>query len=62
MNSFAFYFQTFVKQITLSDTINAQKTKFTIKDFFSKCEQIRLKLLILCNELKYFKWFFKCFS
>ena len=37
----------------LSDTIfTAQKIKFSIKDFFSKCDQIRKKLQIWSHLLK----------
>ena len=31
---------------------NAQKTKFSIKNFFSKCDQIRRKLQIWSHLLK----------
>ena len=37
-------------QLLLTHT--AQKMKFSIKDFFSKCDQIRRKLLILSHLLK----------
>ena len=33
---------------------NAQKNKFSIKDFFSKCDQIRRKLKIWSHLLKKF--------
>ena len=33
-------------------TITAQKMKFSIKDFFSKCDQIRKKLQIWSHLLK----------
>ena len=33
------------------DYFTAQKMKFSIKDFFSKCDQIRRKLRI-CSHLK----------
>ena len=33
-------------------TNTAQKLKFSMKDFFSKCDQIRKKLRILLNLLK----------
>ena len=42
-------------QITIrvaSDTLTAQKMKFSIKDFFSKCDQIRRKLRIWSHLLK----------
>ena len=32
--------------------LTAQKRKFSIKDFFSKCEQIRKKLRICTHSLK----------
>ena len=35
-------------------TITAQKMKFSIKDFFSKCDQIRKKLQIWSHLLKKF--------
>ena len=36
------------KEVSSSNlkTVTAQKTKFSIKDFFSKCDQIRRKLRI----------------
>ena len=37
---------------TISDGLTAQKLKFSIKDFFSKCDQIRRKLLIWSHLLK----------
>ena len=33
-------------------TVTAQKIKFSIKDFFSKCDQIRKKLRIWSHLLK----------
>ena len=36
----------------LRKNITAQKMKFSIKDFFSKCDQIRRKLQILSHLLK----------
>ena len=35
-----------------SVSINAQKIKFSIKDFFSKCDQMRRKLRIWSHLLK----------
>ena len=35
-----------------SDTITAMRMKFSITDFFSKCDQIRRKLRILSHLLK----------
>ena len=37
---------------TIAETHTAQKMKFSIKDFFSKCEQIRRKLRICSHLLK----------
>ena len=36
--------------------INAQKMKFSIKDFFSKCQQISRKLRIWSHLLKKFEF------
>ena len=41
-----------IHQIISYDTDNAQKVKFSIKDFFSKCDQIRRKLRIWSYFLK----------
>ena len=35
---------------TILATNTAQKMKFSIKYFFSKCDQIRRKLEFLCNK------------
>ena len=35
-----------IKDDMIKDAISAQKMKFSIKDFFSKCDQIRRKLWI----------------
>ena len=42
----------YVTEIRSSDISTAQKMKFSIKDFFSKCEQIRRKLRICSVLLK----------
>ena len=39
-------------RIRMFATITAQKRKFSIKDFFSKCDQIRRKLWIWSHLLK----------
>ena len=39
-----------VKNLNISNTV--QKIKFSIKDFFSKCDQIRRKLRIWSHLLK----------
>ena len=39
-------------EIVVSVFFTAQKTKFFIKDFFSKCDQCRRKLRILSHLLK----------
>ena len=40
------------KRIEDEDSDTAQKMKFSIKDFFSKCDQIRRKLRIWSHLLK----------
>ena len=40
----------FIKQVDVADT--AQKMKFSIKDFFSKCDQIRIFLQIWSHVQK----------
>ena len=40
------------KRIEDEDSDTAQKMKFSIKDFFSKCDQIRKKLRIWSHLLK----------
>ena len=40
------------KVLESSDLNTAQKLKFSIKDFFSKCDQIRMKLRICSHLLK----------
>ena len=60
MNFFGFFAQAFIiynLQITfrtefIFGEITAQKMKFSIKDFFSKCDQIRRKLWICSHLLK----------
>ena len=60
VNFFGFFAQAFIVynlQITfrpefIFGEITAQKMKFSIKDFFSKCDQIRRKLWICSHLLK----------
>ena len=40
------------QQVEVSRPITAQQMKFPIKDFFSKCDQIRRKLRIWSHLLK----------
>ena len=42
--------------MTVSATITAQKMKFSIKDFFSKYDQIRWKLRIWSHLLRNPSW------
>ena len=42
----------FLQRLHISSTITAQKMKFSINDFFSKCDQIRMKLRIWSHLLK----------
>ena len=44
------------KVLESSDVNTAQKLKFSIKDFFSKCDQIRRKLQIWSHLLKKSLW------
>ena len=41
-----------IRYITCRPHLTAQKLKFSIKDFFSTCEQIRWKLRIWSHLLK----------
>ena len=37
--------------------LTAQKMKFSIKNFLSKCDQIRKKVLIFCAKSAFFVYF-----
>ena len=41
-----------MRPVSIESTITTQKMKFSIKDFFSKCDQIRCKLRIWSHLLK----------
>ena len=51
-------FQEFMKLRLL--TITAKRMKFSIKDFFSKCDQIRRRLVTLTEEILNGKLHFLC--
>ena len=42
----------YLQRVPLDVSINAQNMKFSIKDFFSKCDQILCKLQTWSNLLK----------
>ena len=46
--------QDYTEALTGSEKATVQKMKFSIKDFFSKCDQIRRKLRIWSHLLKKF--------
>ena len=43
-----------INVLCVEETFTAQKMKFSIKDFFSKCDQIRRKLLLKKSLMKNF--------
>ena len=47
------------KIVVMQRHYNAQKMKFSITDFFSKCDQIRRKLMILLENLADFASYFQ---
>ena len=60
MNIIPFYFSASLQEIIFVHI--AQKTKFSVRDFFSKCEQIRsfLDLLVFTKEILNGKLQFLC--